>query len=163
MWMACSYSLHTFLFRNKIVFILYAPIHVIKNCRRGDIHFINNCRRGEKKHRSKMKVRISKEEEEVEEQPLSPMARVFQSPEVDYCAVTIMGFKTKFCPDVLLDALKHNVSKHPRFSTKLVQHITISGFEHDQNLKVYCYRIIFQILQNYSIELQNNWFSTFFN
>ncbi|WZY74775.1 hypothetical protein YC2023_021159 [Brassica napus] len=66
-----------------------------------------------------MKVRISKEEEEVEEQPLSPMARVFQSPEVDYCAVTIMGFKTKFCPDVLLDALKHNVSKHPRFSTKL--------------------------------------------
>ncbi|KAL0680914.1 hypothetical protein Bca4012_047761 [Brassica carinata] len=65
-----------------------------------------------------MKVRISKGEE-VEEQPLSPMARVFQSPEVDYCAVTIMGFKTKFCLDVLLDALKHNVSKHPRFSTKL--------------------------------------------
>ncbi|KAF8079653.1 hypothetical protein N665_1011s0010 [Sinapis alba] len=66
-----------------------------------------------------MKVRITNEEEVVEEQPLSPMARVFQSPEVDYCAVTIMGFKTKFCPDVLLDALKHNVSKHPRFSTKL--------------------------------------------
>ncbi|XP_056858840.1 wax ester synthase/diacylglycerol acyltransferase 7 [Raphanus sativus] len=66
-----------------------------------------------------MKVRISKEVEVVEEQPLSPMARIFQSPEVDYCGVTIMGFKTKFCPDVLLDALKHNVSKHPRFSAKL--------------------------------------------
>ncbi|CAH8319774.1 unnamed protein product [Eruca vesicaria subsp. sativa] len=66
-----------------------------------------------------MKVRISKEEEVEEEQPLSPMASVFLSPEVDYCGVTIMGFKTKFCPDVLLDALKHNVSKHPRFSSKL--------------------------------------------
>ncbi|ESQ41212.1 hypothetical protein EUTSA_v10013397mg [Eutrema salsugineum] len=65
-----------------------------------------------------MKGRITAEEEE-EEQPLSPMARVFQSPGVDYCAVTIMGFKTKINPDVLLDALKHNVSKHPRFSTNL--------------------------------------------
>uniref|UniRef100_A0A0D3B0U8 Uncharacterized protein n=1 Tax=Brassica oleracea var. oleracea TaxID=109376 RepID=A0A0D3B0U8_BRAOL len=32
-----------------------------------------------------------------EEEPLSPMARLFQSPEVDYCIVTIMGFKTKIC------------------------------------------------------------------
>nr|VDC86071.1 unnamed protein product [Brassica oleracea] len=47
------------------------------------------------------------------------MARVFQSPEVDYCVVTIVGFKTKICTDVLLDALKHSVSKLPRFSTKL--------------------------------------------
>ncbi|KAF8118168.1 hypothetical protein N665_0006s0161 [Sinapis alba] len=54
-----------------------------------------------------------------EEEPLSPMARIFQSPEVDYCVVTIMGFKTKICTDDILDALKHNVSKHPRFSTKL--------------------------------------------
>lgn len=63
-----------------------------------------------------MKERMTDEEEE----PLSPMARVFQSPDVDYCVVTIMGFKTKICPDVLIDALKHNVSKLPRFSTKLV-------------------------------------------
>uniref|UniRef100_M4CPM2 Uncharacterized protein n=1 Tax=Brassica campestris TaxID=3711 RepID=M4CPM2_BRACM len=56
-----------------------------------------------------------------EEEPLSPMARVFQSPDVDYCVVTIMGFKTKICPDVLIDALKHNVSKLPRFSTKLTE------------------------------------------
>ncbi|KAF3543046.1 hypothetical protein DY000_02000509 [Brassica cretica] len=56
-----------------------------------------------------------------EEEPLSPMARLFQSPEVDYCIVTIMGFKTKICTDVLLDALDHNVSKHPRFCTKLTE------------------------------------------
>ncbi|CAH2072902.1 unnamed protein product [Thlaspi arvense] len=71
----------------------------------------------EEKHISKMKGRMAKEEEE--EEPLSPMARVFQSPEIDYCAVTIMGFKTKIRPDVVLDALRHNVSKHPRFSAKL--------------------------------------------
>lgn len=56
-----------------------------------------------------------------EEEPLSPMARLFLSPEVDYCVVTIMGFKTKICTDILLDALKHNVSKHPRFSSKLTE------------------------------------------
>ncbi|KFK25517.1 hypothetical protein AALP_AA8G125200 [Arabis alpina] len=60
---------------------------------------------------------MAKEEED--EEPLSPMARVFQSPGVDYCAVTILGFKTKIKPQVVLDALKHNVSKHPRFSSKL--------------------------------------------
>ncbi|CAA7039856.1 unnamed protein product [Microthlaspi erraticum] len=54
-----------------------------------------------------------------EEEPLSPMARVFQSPCIDYCAVTTIGFKTKIKPDVVLDALKHNVSKHPRFHSKL--------------------------------------------
>ncbi|XP_020879487.1 O-acyltransferase WSD1-like [Arabidopsis lyrata subsp. lyrata] len=54
-----------------------------------------------------------------EEEPLSPMARVFQSPGIDLCAVTIMGFKTKINPDVVLDALKQNVSKHPRLSSIL--------------------------------------------
>uniref|UniRef100_A0A1J3EBA2 O-acyltransferase WSD1 n=1 Tax=Noccaea caerulescens TaxID=107243 RepID=A0A1J3EBA2_NOCCA len=54
-----------------------------------------------------------------EEEPLSPIARVFQSPCIDYFAVTTIGFKTKIKPDVVLDALKHNVSKHPRFYCKL--------------------------------------------
>ncbi|XP_010492001.1 PREDICTED: O-acyltransferase WSD1-like [Camelina sativa] len=54
-----------------------------------------------------------------EEEPLSPMARIFQSPGIDYCAVTIMGFKTKINPDVVLDALRHNVYNHSRFSSKL--------------------------------------------
>ncbi|XP_019084181.1 PREDICTED: O-acyltransferase WSD1-like [Camelina sativa] len=54
-----------------------------------------------------------------EEEPVSPMARVFQSPRIDLCAVTIVGFETKINPDVVLDALKQNVSKHPRFSSIL--------------------------------------------
>lgn len=61
---------------------------------------------------------------EEEEDPLSPMARVFQSREIDYCAVTMIGFKTKIKPDVVIDALKYNVSKHPRFSSKLVHTYT---------------------------------------
>lgn len=69
----------------------------------------------EKEYTSKRKGRMTNEEE-----PLSPMARVFQSPGIDYCAVTIVGFKTTINPDVVLDALKLNVSKHPRFSSKLV-------------------------------------------
>ncbi|CAN6974423.1 unnamed protein product [Brassica oleracea var. botrytis] len=56
---------------------------------------------------------------EEEEEPLSPMARVFQSRGIDYCAVTMIGFKTKIKPGVVLDALNHNVYKHPRFSSKL--------------------------------------------
>jgi len=55
-----------------------------------------------------------------EEEPLSPMARVFQSPGIDLCAIINIGFKTKINPDVVLDALKQNVYKHPRFSSKLV-------------------------------------------
>ncbi|CAH8271274.1 unnamed protein product [Arabidopsis lyrata] len=49
-----------------------------------------------------------------EEEPLSPMARVFQSPGIDLCALINIGFKTKINPDVVLDALKQNVYKHPR-------------------------------------------------
>ncbi|KAJ0260854.1 hypothetical protein HA466_0040920 [Hirschfeldia incana] len=56
---------------------------------------------------------------EEEEEPLSPMARIFQSRGIDYCAVTMIGFKNKINPDLVLDALKHNVYKQPRFSSKL--------------------------------------------
>ncbi|ESQ43167.1 hypothetical protein EUTSA_v10015406mg [Eutrema salsugineum] len=57
--------------------------------------------------------------EEEEEEPLSPMARVFQSPGIDNCIVITIGFKAKINVEVILDDLKHNVSKHPRFSSKL--------------------------------------------
>ncbi|XP_010453795.2 PREDICTED: O-acyltransferase WSD1-like [Camelina sativa] len=59
------------------------------------------------------------ENKEEDEEPLSPMARVFQSPDIDICAIINIGFKTKINPDVVLDALRHNVYKHPRFSSKL--------------------------------------------
>ncbi|XP_019097645.1 PREDICTED: O-acyltransferase WSD1-like [Camelina sativa] len=56
---------------------------------------------------------------EEEDEPLSPLARVFQSPAIDLCNIVVVGLKTKINPDVVLDALKHNVYKHPRFSSKL--------------------------------------------
>ncbi|KAL0646291.1 hypothetical protein Bca4012_044582 [Brassica carinata] len=56
-----------------------------------------------------------------EEEPLSPMARIFQSSGTDYCTVIIVGFKTKINPDVILDDLKQNVSKHPRISSILAE------------------------------------------
>ncbi|CAF2325002.1 hypothetical protein HID58_038189 [Brassica napus] len=56
-----------------------------------------------------------------EEEPLSPMARIFQSSGADYCTVIIVGFKTKINPDVILDDLKQSVSKHPRISSKLAE------------------------------------------
>ncbi|XP_019086428.1 PREDICTED: O-acyltransferase WSD1-like [Camelina sativa] len=57
--------------------------------------------------------------EEEDGEPLSPMARVFQSPGNDCCILTMIGCKTKINADVLQHALKLNVSKHPRFSSRL--------------------------------------------
>lgn len=48
------------------------------------------------------------------------MARLFQSPGIDNCIVTMIGFKAKINPEIILDELKQNVSKHPRFCSKLV-------------------------------------------
>ncbi|CAH2070128.1 unnamed protein product [Thlaspi arvense] len=56
---------------------------------------------------------------EEEEEPLSPMARLFQSPGMDSCIVITIGFQAKINVEVILDDLKHNVSKHPRFSSIL--------------------------------------------
>lgn len=81
---------------------------------------INNTEHMSNEHTSMRKERVREEEEE----PVSPMGRVFQSRGIDYCAVTMIGFKTKIKPDVVLDALKNNVYKHPRFSSKLVHSYT---------------------------------------
>ncbi|CAA7055343.1 unnamed protein product [Microthlaspi erraticum] len=52
-------------------------------------------------------------------EPLSPMARVLQLPGNDCCVITMIGCKNKIDADVILSGLNKNVSKHPRFSTKL--------------------------------------------
>ncbi|KAL0773813.1 hypothetical protein Bca101_038964 [Brassica carinata] len=49
------------------------------------------------------------------------MARVFQSPGNDCCVITMIGCKTKINADVIRSGLKENISKHPRFSSKLSQ------------------------------------------
>ncbi|CAA7054404.1 unnamed protein product [Microthlaspi erraticum] len=58
-------------------------------------------------------------EENVEEPPLSPAARLFQMPSTELCIIAMIGFRTKINPDVILDDLKHYVSKHLRFCSKL--------------------------------------------
>ncbi|KAF2569172.1 hypothetical protein F2Q68_00027147 [Brassica cretica] len=69
--------------------------------------------------KEKRKETMSTGEEDGE--PLSPMARVFQSPGNDCCVITMIGCKTKINADVIRSGLKENVSKHPRFSSKLSQ------------------------------------------
>ncbi|WZZ53822.1 hypothetical protein YC2023_053929 [Brassica napus] len=69
--------------------------------------------------KEKKKETMSTGEEDGE--PLSPMARVFQSPGNDCCVITMIGCKTKINADVIRSGLKENVSKHPRFSSKLSQ------------------------------------------
>lgn len=70
--------------------------------------------------------------EEEDGEPLSPMARVFHSPGNNCCIVTMIGCKTKINADVILLALNHNVSKHPRFSSKLVTKY-LMYYTHTQN------------------------------
>uniref|UniRef100_A0A0D3C0U2 diacylglycerol O-acyltransferase n=1 Tax=Brassica oleracea var. oleracea TaxID=109376 RepID=A0A0D3C0U2_BRAOL len=69
--------------------------------------------------KEKRKETMSTGEEDGE--PLSPMARVFQSPGNDCCVITMIGCKTKINADVIRSGLKENISKHPRFSSKLSQ------------------------------------------
>ncbi|KAM3681970.1 hypothetical protein ACB098_12G037100 [Castanea mollissima] len=63
--------------------------------------------------------KVSMEEEE-EEQPLSPAARLFHSPSFNCYIIAILGCNTKFKPDVIKSGLEQTLLKHPRFSSKLV-------------------------------------------
>ncbi|CAA0404145.1 unnamed protein product [Arabidopsis thaliana] len=62
---------------------------------------------------------MEKKMKEEEEEPLSPMARAFQEPSIDCGIVIKFGCKTKINPDVIVDSLKLNVFKHPRFCSLL--------------------------------------------
>lgn len=64
--------------------------------------------------------KVSMEEEE-EEQPLSPAARLFHSPSFNCYIIAILGCNTKFKPDVIKSGLEQTLLKHPRFSSKLVR------------------------------------------
>ncbi|KAG7565002.1 O-acyltransferase WSD1 C-terminal [Arabidopsis suecica] len=61
---------------------------------------------------------VRKDEEE--EQPLSPAARVFHSPEFNCYVISVIGVKKKIEPDVIIEGLKQSLIRHPRFSSKLV-------------------------------------------
>ncbi|XP_057980411.1 wax ester synthase/diacylglycerol acyltransferase 11-like [Malania oleifera] len=52
-----------------------------------------------------------------EEQPLSPLARLFHEPGCNLYIIAIMGTKTRIDPDIIKDKLQHTLLKHPRFSS----------------------------------------------
>nr|VDD12304.1 unnamed protein product [Brassica oleracea] len=79
--------------------------------------------------KEKRKETMSTGEEDGE--PLSPMARVFQSPGNDCCVITMIGCKTKINADVIRSGLKENVSKHPRFSSKLLLYYSHTSCSQD--------------------------------
>ncbi|CAL8123720.1 unnamed protein product [Prunus armeniaca] len=62
----------------------------------------------------------NKEMMNVEEEPLSPAARLFHEPNFNLHIVAIMGGKTRIYPEVFKANLPHTLLRHPRFSSLLV-------------------------------------------
>ncbi|KAL9437627.1 hypothetical protein AB3S75_023488 [Citrus x aurantiifolia] len=62
-----------------------------------------------------------------ENQPLSPMARMFHQPESNVYIVTMIGFKSKINPEVVKANLEHSLLKHHRFSSLQVVDEKIEG------------------------------------
>nr|POE80538.1 o-acyltransferase wsd1 [Quercus suber] len=54
---------------------------------------------------------------EMEEEPLSPSARLFHEPHFNVYIIAIMGCKTQIYPDIAKANLVHTLLKHPRFSS----------------------------------------------
>ncbi|KAJ0817309.1 putative O-acyltransferase, WSD1, chloramphenicol acetyltransferase-like domain superfamily [Helianthus annuus] len=52
-----------------------------------------------------------------EDQPLSPMARLFHEPGSNVYIISMLGCKTKIRPDVVKQNLVHSLFRHPRFSS----------------------------------------------
>ncbi|KAK6925992.1 O-acyltransferase, WSD1-like, N-terminal [Dillenia turbinata] len=57
---------------------------------------------------------------EEDEQPLSPAARLFHSPNINCYIIAVMGCKTKFDAEVIKVGLEMTLVKHPRFSSLMV-------------------------------------------
>lgn len=54
---------------------------------------------------------------QVEEEPLSPSARLFHEPHFNVYIIAILGCKTQIYPDIAKASLVHTLLKHPRFSS----------------------------------------------
>ncbi|GAY68527.1 hypothetical protein CUMW_264850 [Citrus unshiu] len=62
-----------------------------------------------------------------EDQPLSPMSRLFHEPESNLYIVVMIGFKSKINPDFVKANLGHSLLKHHRFSSLQVEDEKIKG------------------------------------
>lgn len=56
----------------------------------------------------------------VEEEPLSPCSRLFNSPDFNCAIIVTLGCKVKGNPPAIIEGLKHTLVNHPRFSSILV-------------------------------------------
>ncbi|CAN4087076.1 unnamed protein product [Withania somnifera] len=56
----------------------------------------------------------------VEDEPLSPMARLFHDSRFDVHAIAFMASKTRISPQPIKDKLVHTLLKHPRFTSLMV-------------------------------------------
>lgn len=68
--------------------------------------------------------------ETVEEEPLSPCSRLFNSPDFNCAIIVTMGCRVKENTPAIIDGLKHTLANHPRFSSILVspKHTYIEKF-----------------------------------
>ncbi|KAL8118054.1 hypothetical protein AgCh_015813 [Apium graveolens] len=66
--------------------------------------------------------KISDEDENtiVHDEPLSPAARLFRSPEFNLSAIIVLGFNTLIDADTLKYGFMNTLAKHPRFASLLV-------------------------------------------
>ncbi|CAK9151612.1 unnamed protein product [Ilex paraguariensis] len=55
----------------------------------------------------------------MEEEPLSPGARLFHTPRLNYCIIAILGSKTMIGVKVFKIGLEQSLIKHPRFCNVL--------------------------------------------
>lgn len=58
--------------------------------------------------------------ETTEDEPLSPAARLFQSPELNCSIIVVLGCNTPINVPAFVSGFMNSVAKHPRFSSLLV-------------------------------------------
>lgn len=56
----------------------------------------------------------------VEDEPLSPLARLFQSPGLNLTTIIVLGFNTLIDADSVKYGFINSIAKHPRFASLLV-------------------------------------------
>lgn len=60
----------------------------------------------------------------VQDEPLSPAARLFQSPELNFSIIIVLGFNSLLDADTIKYGLMNTFAKHPRFASLLVSKLS---------------------------------------
>lgn len=68
-----------------------------------------------------MERSAAENETTAEDEPLSPPALLFQTPQLNCYVMATMGSKTKWDPHCVKLGLENTLAKHPRFSSLLVR------------------------------------------